>query len=185
MNLSFVVMKKKLNIPILSFLALLLFQFFVSNSLNAQFFPSNAKQADSLYQVNIKKKRINGVYIPATLEEAFEEIKTLSDPAAITKFKLGEEDEVVRGLHFGLGRWIRINWNLEQGSRLSHYLRMQKIHRSDDMVDAIMRTFHRHLNNKPLDLETLVADYDRKWNDFKKAKYEDGETISETKKDQP
>ena len=178
-------MKKISNLPIFNCLALLIFQISVVSSVNAQFFPTNAKQADSLYQVNIKKKRINGVYIPASLEEAFEEMKALSDPAALTKLKLGEEDEVVRGLHFGLGRWIRINWNLEQGSRLSHYLRLQKIHRTDDMVDAVIRTFHRHLNDKPLDLETLVNDYDRKWNDLKKAKYEDGQTLSETKKEQP
>ena len=37
-------------------------------------FPKGEKGYEALYQRNIKKTRINGVYIPANLEEAFKEI---------------------------------------------------------------------------------------------------------------
>ena len=38
------------------------------------------READSLYKANIIKTRINGVYIPKDLQEAFTELDRLSPP---------------------------------------------------------------------------------------------------------
>jgi hypothetical protein len=150
----------------------------------AQFFPQTAAEADSIYQINIKKSRINKVYIPKSLAEALNELKALSDDAALTKFKLGSEDEVARGLHFGLGRWIRYNWNLEDGSRLGHLMREKyKIYSAEDQSDALIRLLHRDLNNKPQDLPGLAEMYEKKWNTVKQEQVENGEVLDVIKEE--
>lgn len=114
---------------------------------------------DSTYQSNIKKTRINGVYIPKDLNDAFLELNTLSDQEGKTKFRLGEEDIVAKKLHFGLGRWMAVNWNFEDGSRMSHYLTSLGLRYTDDMIDFMLRMYHRYLNNKPLDAEKTAKSY--------------------------
>ena len=74
-------------------------------------FPQGEKGYEETYQRNIKKSRINGVYIPANLEEAFQELDDLSPEPAKAKFKNAPEDVIATKLHFGLGRWIYVYWN--------------------------------------------------------------------------
>lgn len=125
------------------------------------FCASITAQTASEYQANyakrIKMESINGVYIPVDLEDAFSELTRLGDPSGIAMFKSAPEDSIRRNLHFGLGRWIMINWGLEEGSRISHYLREHGVSYPDDMVEVIIVTWHRRLNNQPLGLEGEVA----------------------------
>lgn len=156
---------------------------------SAQFFPTNEAEADSIYQINIRKTRINGVYIPKTLEEALAELQALSDQPALTKIAVGDEEDVARGLHFGLGRWIRYNWNLEQGSRIGHLLRTKySIYHPEDQSDALIRILHRELNNKDWDLKALQEGYEKKWNTERLKRVEQGEhlgTLRTEKKERP
>jgi hypothetical protein len=109
------------------------------------------------YARRIQLEMINDVYIPRDLDEAFVELGRLADPTGIEKFKAAPEEEISRKLHFGLGRWILINWGLEDGSRYSHFLREKGITTPDDMVRVTIVTWHRHLNGRPLDLDKEVA----------------------------
>lgn len=111
------------------------------------------------YEKNIKLSRIGGVYIPADLNEAFEELSQLSDEASLDKFKSAPEDVIAHKLHFGLGRWISVFWNLEEGSRYEHYLRNIGLTKVDHMVQFTIVSFHRHLLGKDLEVEQQVADY--------------------------
>lgn len=111
------------------------------------------------YEKNIKLSRIGGVYIPADLNEAFEELTQLADEASLTKFKSAPEEVIARKLHFGLGRWISVFWNLEEGSRYEHYLRNIGLTKVDHMVQFTIVSFHRHLLGKDLEVEKRVADY--------------------------
>jgi hypothetical protein len=108
------------------------------------------------YERNIKKSRINGVYIPKDLEEAMTELVALSTEEAIAKFKAGEEELVARRLHFGLGRWMIYNWNFYEGSRFSHYLKEKGINHPDDQARFVIVSLHRKLNNKDIDEEGQV-----------------------------
>lgn len=123
-------------------------------------------QTASEYQANyakrIKMESINGVYIPMDLEDAFSELSRLADPAGLALFKAAPEDSIRRNLHFGLGRWIMINWGLEEGSRISHYLRERGVSYPDDMVEVIIITWHRRLHNQPLRFEEEVARIDKR-----------------------
>lgn len=114
------------------------------------------KRFNDKYERNIKKSRINGVYIPKDLLEAFEELKALSTSESIQKYKEADADLVVKRLHYGLGRWIILNWNLYEGSRIGHHLKTFGVSHPDDQAQFILYTFHNHLNNKDLDTENVA-----------------------------
>ena len=117
-----------------------------------------AKAYEAEYAKNIKLTKINGVYIPGNLKEAFRRLSKLSPKASIANFKSAPEKKVCQSLHFGLGRWMIENWNFYTGSRLSHYLKGLGVLHPDDMAQFLLRTYHRHLNALPLDEEALVEE---------------------------
>ncbi len=119
----------------------------------------NTKEAyDSLYNINIRLVKINGVYIPRDLDDAHRRIEKLSPSGSIERF-IGEEEELVcKKLHFGIGRWMILNWNFYEGSRISHYLKEKGLLHPDDMAQFLLRTLHRKLNNHSLNEEELILE---------------------------
>lgn len=115
------------------------------------------EEYEANYNLRIQQEMIDGVYIPVDLQDAFNELNRLSEGEGITHFKNAPEEGLDRKLHFGLGKWIMKNWGLEEGSRISHFLRLKGVSRPDDMVRVIILTWHRYLNQKPLQLEEEVA----------------------------
>ncbi len=115
-----------------------------------------AAEYEANYAKRIQLEEINGVYIPTDLEDAFSELDRLSDPAGISNFKNAPESSIAQ-CHFGLGQWVLLNWGLDDGSRISHYLKLKGISVPDDMARIIILTYHRHLNGRPLMLEQEVA----------------------------
>ncbi len=114
------------------------------------------KRFNEKYNRNIKKTRINGVYIPKDLEEAFSEIEQLSTKESLDKFKNADADFVVKRLHYGLGRWIVVNWNFYEGSRISHHIKSYGVTHPDDQVRFLLFALHNHLNNKDLELKKIA-----------------------------
>lgn len=135
------------------------------------------EEMEANYARRIKMEMIDGVYIPMDLEDALSELERLSEPAGIARFKEAPEKLAARRLHFGLGRWILINWGLEDGSRISHYLKERGIHHPDDMVRTIILSWHRKLNGVPIDLEGQVAEIAKRIEEEKKARAMKGDTI--------
>lgn len=140
--------------------------------LSSVVFAQPETESDSAYYANynqrIMQSRINGVYIPADMEDAFSELKTLSDPAGLEKFKNGPEEIVAQKLKGGLGRWMLINWSFHEGSRFSHYLKEQGILHPEDMAQCMIVSFHRYLNGKPIELEAQAEVYQA----YRKAEYD-------------
>ena len=122
-------------------------------------FPKGEKGYEAQYQRNIKKSRINGVYIPANLEEAFQELDDLSPEEAKVKFTNASEEVIASKLHFGLGRWIFVYWNFIEGSRYVEYLRNLGITDHDHMIQFTIVSYHRYKNQKPIDVEGQVEKY--------------------------
>ena len=116
-----------------------------------------AAQYEANYAKRIQMEVINGVYIPVDLEDAFAELNRLSDPAGLANFKNAPETSISQS-HFGLQQWVQLNWGLEEGSRLSHYLKSKGFSFPDDMAWIIVLTYHRHLNGKPLMFEAEAAE---------------------------
>ena len=92
---------------------------------NSVFLKNDEALPKQNYKENISKEFINDIYIPKDIDEAFEELIRLSKKEGIEKFKQQKEAIVAKKMHFGLGRWIMEKWNLYDGSRYSHYLRLK------------------------------------------------------------
>ena len=130
-------------------------------------------QADEVYkpdpyEVRIKKSYINGVYIPKDIQEAVSELDKKIEPEGLIAFKNYTEEEAASRSFFGFGRWMSYNWGLDEGSRLSHSFRTQGLSNVEDIIRILMITYHRHINNKPLDTESLIKHY----KELRKLEYE-------------
>lgn len=129
-----------------------------------------AFETDSIYKSNIKKSRLYGVYIPKDMNEAFTELDRLSPKESLVKIKAANESIIAKKLHFGLGRWMSYNWNFDEGSRFSHYLKGLGLYNSDEMIDFMLVSYHRYLNKKELEVEKRVKEYHTKREEEKKKK---------------
>ncbi len=123
---------------------------------------------DSVYQTNIRKTHLYGVYIPRNVEDAMLQLDKLSTPEACAKMSLADEKSIGKKLRFGIGRWIEFNWNLAEGSRLSHELRLKGLTFTDDMVEFLIILYYRHCKNLPLDAENLAFSMSEKRNKWLK-----------------
>lgn len=114
-------------------------------------------EIDKRYQENIKKSKIDGVYIPTDTADAIKEIKTLAPEDGLNQFaEIVDENEAARKLYFGLGRWMGINWSFYEGSRLSHHLKQNGLVHPDDMIIFLLTVLHRDLNGIKSDNKDVV-----------------------------
>lgn len=171
------------------FLLILLFSANLALSQKGEFLKSGPTSANSQaefeaqYKKNIRKSKINGIYIPKDLNDAFRELVALSPEESILKYKEAPEAVVAKNLHHGLGKWMISKWSFYSGSRLSHKLKDLGLSYPDDMAQFILRTFHRHLNNLPLEQKELAAEYvEMREKEFEKRKKEAKILKTETKK---
>ena len=80
---------------------------------------------------------INGVYIPANLQEAWNELKkSLSNENRQRLTEISEEELI--SFHFSGGLSLRNSWGLWKGSRLAKYFNEMGIHHPDDMSFIII-----------------------------------------------
>jgi hypothetical protein len=75
-------------------------------------------------------------------------------------------------MHFGFGLWMRNNWQLWGGSRLSKYFNSLEIYHPDDMSGIILVSYHRYLNNKDIQLDEQIKYYKDYWANSKKEELE-------------
>lgn len=125
--------------------------------------PANTpEEFEKQYQRNILKSRINGVYIPKDIDDAIIQLEKLSPIKSLEKFKNAPEDIVAQKLHFGIGRWMIVNWNFYGGSRIEYFLKNMGVGHPDYMADFLIVCFHRHLNGKDLGTKVLSEMYKKK-----------------------
>ncbi len=121
---------------------------------------SNGAKAEAAYQKEyekrIKKERLYGVYIPKDIADSFGALNRLTAQASRQAFKHAPEEVAVKKLHFSLGRWIIHNWGFYGGSRLSHHIKELGVTHPDDQAKLIIRSYHRYLNKKPLEVKEQV-----------------------------
>jgi len=137
---------------------------------------------DSIYQENIKKSRLYGVYIPRDIEDAVAKLMDLTDEDARKPLLKVDEGTVAKKLYFGLGRWMEYNWNMEEGSRFSHYLRKKGLIYTEDMTRFMLITFHRQLTKRPLDTDNLILEFIKEREKKIKEAQQKMTIIEETKK---
>ncbi len=110
---------------------------------------------------------------PATLEETFLYLNQMLDDTQKYGFMTIPEDVATSRLHRGFGMWIRNNWGLWRNSKLKHYFLSKGVGHPDDMSGIILTSYHRYLNNKPIDLEGQT----KKYQDFYKGIVQHGDTV--------
>src|SRR5437764_8049632 len=60
------------------------------------------------------------VYVPKDLENCYVELEKMLPENIIKEMKEGTEEDMIK-FHHGLGTWLRNNWGLWGGSKLSEY----------------------------------------------------------------
>lgn len=123
---------------------------------------NTAEEYEKQHKRNVRKSRINGVYIPKNVDDAIQQLVKLSTKKSLGKFKKAPEESVAEKLHFGIGRWMIVNWNFYEGSRFEQYLRNLGLGHPDDMADFMIISLHRFLNEKDLNTKDLVESFKKK-----------------------
>jgi len=135
------------------------------------------------YERNIKMTHLEGVYIPASIEEALSELENLSDEASLKKFAQAPIDQVAEKLHFGIGRWMIVNWQFYTGSRISHILKQKGVLTPDSMAQYLIRKFHAYLNKEELDEKELIKKVNERHEAEMKKRREESQILkTETRK---
>lgn len=125
--------------------------------LEAQPPPSTEDQYEVNYKKRIKKQRLNGVYIPKDLFDAFNQLDRLMDEPTLNEFRL--LPEVRAGRKFYLIMWVVNNWGFYEGSRLSSYISKIGITHPEHMAHFVIVAYHRHLNKVDLGIKERVEFY--------------------------
>ncbi len=149
----------------------------------AQKAPSVDDPAEVAYQKRILKSRINGVYIPKDLYDAFAQLNRLMDEPTRKQLQLMTEEEAGKKLY--LIMWICNNWGMYEGSRLSHYIQNMGISNPEHKAHFLITTYHRELNKKDLGLKERVEFYQKKSEEAKARKAKKGKVIHEETRQRP
>ena len=102
------------------------------------------------------------VYIPKDLDDCFVELRKILPEKTVEEMKTGTEKDMIQ-YHHGLGTWLRNNWGLWEGSRLSKWFNEKGIRHPDDMSGIIFDSFWRHLNGHPIRLDEQIKRYQGYW----------------------
>ena len=121
---------------------------------------------------SVKKSRIlaDSLYIPMDLNDCLKQLDSIFADSIKTKIKTLTEDEFSGKDHFGFGMWMRNNWGLWKGSRLSKYFNSIGVYHPDDMTGIIFDSYHRQLIGHEIKLNEQVKYYQKYW---EKAKIDD------------
>ena len=114
------------------------------------------------YEERLTKETIDGVYIPKDLNDCVGRLKTELGNEVTNSIMVMTEDEVIAKLNNGtsaVGMWIRNEWGLYDGSRLSLYFRNIGLSYPEDISAIILTALHRDLNKKEFDAKNLFSHY--------------------------
>jgi hypothetical protein len=111
----------------------------------------------SLHGQEQKIKRKEWRYIPSDLNDAIQRLDFLLDTKSKDNYKGMVESKAVKYVNLGsLGMTIRNDWRLWKKSRLFFYFDSLGINYPMEMTNIIFTSYHRHLNNKPIDLDRQI-----------------------------
>ncbi|HMI02980.1 MAG TPA: DUF6794 domain-containing protein [Pedobacter sp.] len=117
------------------------------------FLSSFRKPLDSAAELQITAKKlefarrltldsINHVYIPRNMEDCFTELDKMLKPETVSEIKAMKRPGQMGIYHHGMGMWIRNNWGLWSGSRLSAYLKERGFSDPDGMSGIIFNYYY-------------------------------------------
>ena len=104
---------------------------------------------------------IRGMYIPKDILDCFTQFDSFWNDSTKTDIKSMSEMDFATASHFGIGLWIRNNWQLWGGSRLSEYFHDKDVFHPDSMSWIILVSYHRYLNGEDIRLEEQLDERKR------------------------
>lgn len=150
------------EVILIAFKQFLLGQKFDENSIYKPYQEIETKWANE-DRVRFTTDSLRGVYIPKDIEDCFTQINSFWADSTRIKMKSLTENEFSGRLHHGFGTWMRNNWQLWGGSRLSKYFNDKGIYHPDDMSGIILDSYHRNLNGQEIKLDEQVKYYQDYW----------------------
>lgn len=102
---------------------------------------------------------LNGIFIPQNIKECILQLHLLIPFTELEEIKSMDESAFAAKTHLTVGMWIRNNWGLWKGSRLSIYFNENGVYEPDSMSWIIFLSFHRHLKSKYLGTKELFEYY--------------------------
>ncbi|MGB3547953.1 MAG: DUF6794 domain-containing protein [Saprospiraceae bacterium] len=122
-------------------------------------------------EIKFTTDSMRGFYIPENLTDCFNSLDEMyTDSLRMAIIELSEDEYSARNHLFGIGIWMRNNWQLWGGSRLSSYFNKVGIYHPDDMSGIIMHSYHRRLKGKAIRLDEQVKYYRDYWEKAKQKK---------------
>ncbi len=110
-------------------------------------------------KVRFTTDSIRGQYIPKDIEDCFKQIDKFWSDSTKIKIKQLTEEKFSSNAHLSFGMWMRNNWQLWGGSRLSKYFNDKGIYHPDDMSGIILDSYHRYLTGKDIQLDKQIEFY--------------------------
>ena len=88
---------------------------------------------------------IRRIYIPKDLYDCIRQIDSFWNDSVKNQLKQMTSRDFGARLHLGFGMWMRNNWRLWGGSRLSKYFNSKGVRHPDNMSGIILAAYHKHL----------------------------------------
>lgn len=108
----------------------------------------------SVYGQEFSRKDLK--YKPKNIDGAIEQLDKIINEADKEDIKHLTEDDFSIGQHFALGMWIRNEWGLWKGRELFNFFDSLGVDHPDNMSGIILRSYHRHLTGKTIDLSGQI-----------------------------
>ena len=109
-------------------------------------------------KVRFTTDTLRGVYIPKDIADSFKQIDTVWNDSIKTKVREMTASEFEVNTHFGFGMWMRNNWQLWGGSRLSKYLNDLGLRHPDDMSSTILTLYYKYLIEDNFDINKEIEE---------------------------
>jgi len=107
-------------------------------------------------------------YIPIDLDDCIQQLDNLFADSSKVKIKTMTESEFSARMHLNFGMWMRNNWGLWKGSRLSMFFNEKGIYHPDDMSGIILDSYYRYLTGQEIKIAEQIKYYQGYWETAKK-----------------
>lgn len=94
--------------------------------------------------------------IPLTLNECYDALDTIFTDDLKEWVICLPPNQFGAKMHFGVGLYMRNNWNLWKGGELASYLESKGFEHPDNMSGVILYLYHRKLRGKEYDIDKFV-----------------------------
>ena len=108
------------------------------------------------------------IYIPVDLDDCLNQLDKMFPDSIKKKIKVMTEEGFSGKYHLGFGMWMRNNWGLWKGSRLSKSFNTLGVYHPEDMTGIIFDSYYRKMTGSDIKLNEQIKFYHDYWEKAKK-----------------